>query len=164
MAPFFNDNYRRISVREYARIVRITPPTASKALEGMRKDGLLKMRKERSYNYYSANREDSLFLELSRAYWRAELERSGLVEHLAKELTDPLVVVFGSFAKAEVKADSDIDVAVFSPSMAGMDAGRFERRLGRRLHVFAFTGTGKVGSSELLDSIRNGFVILGGWR
>lgn len=32
LTPFFEDCYREISVREYARIMSISPPTASKLL------------------------------------------------------------------------------------------------------------------------------------
>ena len=30
--PFFQDCYRRINVREYSRLMKISPPTASKLL------------------------------------------------------------------------------------------------------------------------------------
>ena len=47
LKPFFEDNYRRINVREYARLQKISPPTASKILEQMHKEKLLKKETER---------------------------------------------------------------------------------------------------------------------
>ena len=38
---FFEDCYRRVNVREYARIKGISPPTASKILTNYQKEGLL---------------------------------------------------------------------------------------------------------------------------
>ena len=46
LAPFFEDCYRRISVREYSKIIKVSPPTASKILMEYYKEGLLKRQEE----------------------------------------------------------------------------------------------------------------------
>ena len=50
LKPFFEDNYRRISVREYARIIKISPPSASKLLNNLEKEGLL-TKEKKNYTY-----------------------------------------------------------------------------------------------------------------
>ena len=47
LKPFFEDNYKRISVREYARMQNISPPNASQLLNNLEKEGLLKKEEDR---------------------------------------------------------------------------------------------------------------------
>ena len=49
LKPFFEDCYGRINVREYARIIKISPPTASKILLELNKEGLLLMENDKNY-------------------------------------------------------------------------------------------------------------------
>lgn len=161
LRPFFEDNYRRIHVRGYARLRKISPPSASKLLESLRKDGLLQKEKEHMYIYYAANREDELFINLCRLYWMRRF--AGLLDLFEKELIHPVVVLFGSFAKAEIKKDSDIDIAIFSPSKKELSLARFERRLNRRIQLFTFRKRDDVPNKELLENILNGFILRGRW-
>src|SRR3989338_4959978 len=66
LKPFFEDCYRRYSVREYARSFKISPPTASKILKKFNKEGLLKVTKENNYLFFWANKENKVFITLSR--------------------------------------------------------------------------------------------------
>ncbi len=166
LGPFFRDNYRRINVREYARIRKVTPPTASSLLKGLQNEGLLKMETEKNYIYYSANRDNALFVSLSRGYWHTKLVESGIMTYIEKELLDPVVVLFGSFSKGETKHDSDIDLAVFSVSSKKTlrHIDDFGRKMKRKIHLFMFKSEDEVKSKELLNNIRNGLVICGGWN
>ncbi len=162
LEPFFRNNYIRINVREYARIAKISPPTASKLLSNMQKEGLLKYEKDKNYKYYRADREGSLFAELSRIYWLLQIRRSGLTAYAEKELISPVVLLFGSFSKAEVKKDSDIDLAVFTPSKKTLDLKPFENKLKRKIQIFMFKSRKEAGE-ELLNNILNGVIIAGRW-
>ncbi|MFH1505910.1 MAG: ArsR family transcriptional regulator [archaeon] len=160
---FFEDNYLRVNVREYARLMNISPPSASTLLASLENEGLLKSEKEHRYIFYSANRENMLFVELCKAYWRMRFKKIGLLDYLQEELVNPLVVLFGSFSKAEIKQDSDIDMAVFSVTKKELDLRSFEKKLKRNMQLFAFKDEKDVLNKELLKNIRNGFVLLGRW-
>jgi uncharacterized protein len=43
------------------------------------------------------------------------------VENLSSEITVHSAILFGSYATGDWKADSDIDIAIFSDSFSGMD-------------------------------------------
>ena len=159
--PFFRDNYRRINVREYARIRKISPPSASELLNRLKKEDLLVREKERNYIYYSADKESKMFIELSRVYWGMQLK--GLIEHIEKQLINPLIILFGSFSKAEVKHDSDIDLAIFSVSNKKISLGRFEKLLKRKLQLFMFKSRKEIKNKELFNNILNGYIISGSW-
>ena len=162
LKPFFRDSYTRINVRAYARIRKISPPSASDLLNRLHKEGLLIQQKEKNYIYYTINRENRLFIGLSRAYWLLELERSNLIAHLEKELISPLIVLFGSFSKAEITKTSDIDLAVFTPSKKTISIEQFEKKLKRKIHIFTFASQNEA-PKELLKNILNGLVIRGSW-
>jgi len=159
LKPFIEDNYRRINVREYARIAGISPPTASKLLEQYKRKNLLKKEKDRIYNFYFANKDSQLFIDISRMYWRQKL--SGLIEKLENELSSPVIILFGSLSKAETKKGSDVDIAVFTPTKKTIDLEPYERSLKRKIQLMLFKE--KADSKELMNNILNGYKISGSW-
>lgn len=162
LRPFIEDNYRRIHVREYAKMQHISPPTASQRLEQCRKEGLLNIEKDKRHHLYSANRANSTFITLARAYWNATLQRSGLIDSLSHDLLSPVIILFGSLAKGETKKDSDIDLAVFTPSPKKLDISKYEQKLGRPIQLFLFKDRASAGK-DLLNNILNGHVLRGNW-
>src|SRR3989344_3668436 len=92
LSPFFEDCYRRIGVREYAKIAKISPPTASKLLESYHKEGLLKKEKYRNYIFFYANRENKPFIDMSRIYWSYNLKE--LVNFIEEKISNPALILF----------------------------------------------------------------------
>lgn len=158
LGPFFGDNYRRISVREYARIRKISPPSASALLNELVKEGLLIKEEERKYIFFASNRENPLFVHLSRNYWYIKIKKSGLLDYLNKELVTPLIILFGSFSKAEVTQNSDIDIAIKAQKKR-LDVFRFKKAIGREIQII-FYDDAKI---DLQNNILNGFILSGSW-
>ena len=73
LRPFFDNCYARISVRQYSRIMKITPPTASSLLKSYKKEGLLLSQKDRNYIMFYANTDSPIFIGMSRLYWQFKL-------------------------------------------------------------------------------------------
>lgn len=164
LEPFLWDNYRRIGVREYAKLRKVSPPTASTMLSALHREGLLRKEKERTYLFFSANDRSQLFLQLSHAYFTQHFERVGLTKQLERELINPLIIMFGSFAKAEINENSDIDIAIFSPSDRDISVKKHEEQLGRSIQVFMFRNKEAVKNKDLLNNILNGVIISGEWH
>jgi len=163
LEPFFKDNYRRINVREYARLLNISPPSASKLLKLYTKEGLLVLEEDKNFLNFSVNKENSLFIHLSRTYWFQMFSKTGLLDYLEKELLAPTVILFGSFAKAEVRKESDIDLAIFSSLQDELTFDLFEQKLQRKIQLFRYESREKVPTIELLNNILSGFILMGGW-
>ncbi len=161
---FFKDNYRRINIREYGRLQNISPPTASKFLASFQKSGLLKKEEHKQYLYYYANKENSLFIELSRIYWKSVLEKIGIIDFLEKELLTPIIILFGSISKAEARPESDIDLAIFTTSDKNIKLNKFEKKLNKNIQLFIFKTRKDVKNPELLNNILNGYKIKGAWQ
>lgn len=158
LKPFFEDCYRRINVREYAKILHISPPTASKILSNLNAEELLLEERYRSYILFYANNESKKFIDLSRIYWSYRLQEAvTLVEH---KLIGPTIVLFGSLSKAEVKHDSDVDLAIFARKKE-LDLSIFEKKLQRKIQIFWFKSLKDVRSKEFANNIMNGYILRG---
>ncbi len=154
LAPFFEDCYQRINVRKYAKLMKISPPTASKALQNFEQASLLKKEVECGNFFYYANKESPIFIHLSRIYWLQML--IPLINHLGERLTNPTIVLFGSLSKAENKHNSDVDIAV-KATRKELDLKKFEKKLRREIQVHWF----KLEQVELNKNIANGFILKG---
>jgi len=158
LKPFFEDCYRRINVREYAKITKISPPTASKTLDSYHHEGLLSKEKFRNYIMFYANKESKQFVDLSRIYWSIKLKE--LMDFMEKELTNPTIILFGSLSKAEAKCDSDIDLVVFAHKK-DLDTGKIEKKLKRKIQIFWFASIKGIKNKELANNIINGYRLKG---
>src|SRR3989344_518715 len=154
LKPFFEDCYRRIGVREYSRIARISPPTASKTLNKYYKEDLLRMEKDRNYLFFYANRENKAFIDLSRIYWAFQIKH--LIDFLYETLVSPTVILFGSLSKGETKKDSDIDLAVFAHKKK-LNLQIFENKLNRKIQLFWFKSIYDIKEKELANNVMNGY-------
>jgi len=160
LKPFFEDCYRRISVREYSKIINISPPTASKILNKYHKSGLLNLEEDRNYLFFHSNQKSKTFINLSRMYWTSQLQ--DLIRFLNKNLLSPTIVLFGSLSKGEAKKDSDIDLAIFSNEKK-INLSKFEKKLKRKIQIHWFKSLGEI-KKELANNIINGYLIGGKLR
>jgi len=158
LQPFFEDCYRRINVREYAKIMVISPPTASKMLSLYNSEGLLLNEPYKNYLFFYTNKESRNFIGLSRMYWGYKLKE--ITSFMEKELTAPAIILFGSLSKAEAKSDSDIDLAVFAHKKE-LDISHFEKKLKRKVQIYWFKSIKDIKSKELANSIINGHTLSG---
>ena len=138
--------------------MRISPPTASKLLDYHMSQNLLKKESYKNYLLFYANKESDEFIDLSRIYWRIRLRE--VVSFLERELTNPTIVLFGSLSKAEVKPDSDADLAIFAVKKS-IDFGNLEKVAGRKIQAFWFESLSAVKSEELANNILNGYTLAG---
>lgn len=163
LQPFFKDNYKKINVREYSRIKKISHPTASKKLEEYSKEKLLEKKEFKNYIFYSANINNKTFIDLSRIYWHEKFKSIGLIDFLNKVFHQPLIILFGSFSKAEINNNSDIDIAIFGFPEKIVNLSKFERKIKRKIQVFQFKDIKSVKNTELLGNILEGYLLSGNW-
>ena len=158
LSPFFEDSYRRINVREYAKLIKVSPPTASTILNQYLKEGILKKEEFRNYLFFYANTENKLYLDLSKIYWKDKLK--DFLNFLDHELLNPTIILFGSLSKGEVKPDSDIDIAIFARKKK-IDFSKIEKKLGRSFQILWFESWKSIKNNELAKNIINGVVLRG---
>lgn len=157
LKPFFEDCYSELGVREYSKKVKISPPTASNILKKFHSQGLLKMRKERRYLLFRANRENSLLKDLSFLYWKTNL--SPITNYLINNFLPKSIILFGSLTKLEVIKDSDIDLCIISPIKKEINLKSFEKKYQRKIQIFVFDSVEKI-NKELRSNILKGVFLL----
>ena len=100
-----------LHLREIVRQSGLSLGTVQQELKGLTSVGLLKSRRDGNRVYFSANPDHPAHRELLALV----LKTDGLAGVLAKALTDPevqLAFVFGSIARGETHAESDVDLMV----------------------------------------------------
>ncbi len=160
---FFEEPNREFNVREVARILGISPATASKELKKMAKGSLLKERKERMLKLYRADLESELYRDLKTFYNIRKLKDSGLIEGLNKYYLKPSIVLFGSAAHGLDTETSDFDLLIVSERKKEFPSLKvFEKKVGRGLQLFVVKDIRELRNENLINNIANGTMLQGG--
>ena len=152
LKPFLEDVYREISVREYSRECNISPPTASKNLKYFKEEGLLISFKKGIYIYFRANKDSYIFKQLARIYWYSVIYP--VTEELHKEISFRRIILFGSLAKAENTAESDMDI--FLDISKRNISSNLKKKIKREIQ---FHFAAELENEDLKTSIQEGVII-----
>jgi predicted nucleotidyltransferase len=159
---FFEEPAREFNVREVARLLKISPATASKVLKQLVKDGLLKERKERLLNLYKANLEKDLYKDLKIFYNLRKIRDSGLLKELNRFYLKPTIVLFGSCASGMDTETSDFDLLIISEKTKEFPhVSRFEKKFKRRIQFFIVKDIKELKNKHLINNVLNGITIQG---
>ncbi|MFT7616302.1 MAG: putative nucleotidyltransferase [Candidatus Woesearchaeota archaeon] len=159
---FFEDTTIKICVREYARLQKISPPTASTRLHQLSKEGLLSMTQEYGRKFFSFTRSQ-LSIEIQRVYWSIRIKESGLITALDTKYLYPLIILFGSHCNGSNTRDSDLDLAVVYTSSKEMNLRVYEKKLNRKIDLHIFKTPADI-PKNLKASIKNGHILSGRWK
>ena len=117
---FLVKSQAQLNGREIAKNVGLSHVKAHTALKDLTRHGVVNMRSVGSSLVYWLNEEHFLVKEIIRPAFEKE---EGVFEHIArivlKAITPPRplnIILFGSFAKGNASADSDIDIAIVYPT------------------------------------------------
>lgn len=159
---FFEQPDREFNVREAARILKITPATASRKLKQLSADGFLKEREERRFNLYKADLESEIYRDLKIFYNIRKIKESGLLRALNEYYLRPAVVLFGSAASGLDTKTSDFDLLIISEKTKEFAERRiFEKKMGIRLQLFVVRDIKELKNPHLINNILNGITIQG---
>lgn len=159
---FLEEPTKEFNVREVARILRISPATASKELKNLVKEGILKERKERVLNLYKANLESDLYRDIKIFYNLRKIKDSGLLKELNKFYLKPTVVLFGSCAYGTDTETSDFDLLIISEKTKELpNIKKFEKKIKRKIQFFVVKDIKDLKNQHLINNILNGIVIQG---
>lgn len=151
LKPFFEDCYKEINVRGYARLKNISAPTASTILKMYFKEGLLKKKEDKGYLLFRANRESKILKDLSRIYWYTKLNK--YFENFKT------IILFGSLSKLESNKNSDIDI--FLSPKKNLDIHKIEKILKRNIQLFSYNSVNEIKNDELKKNILSGYILKG---
>src|SRR3989344_8662009 len=129
MEYFFQEPDRLFHVRELARLTKLHPSSISKYLLKLSSEHLLDQKRELHHLLFRANAENPLFKEKKRHYNFMHLYHSGLITYVERELHYPAIIIFGSYARGENRANSDIDIFIITERKKELQLIPFEKKM-----------------------------------
>lgn len=159
---FFEEPNREFNVREVARLLKISPATASKELKILAKEGLLKEREERILKLYRANLESDIYKDTKVFYNIRKIKDSGLLDALNRFYSKPAVILFGSAASGLDTEASDFDLLIISEKTKEfLEINKFEKKLKRKLQLFIVKNIKDLRNEHLINNVINGITLQG---
>ncbi len=164
LSPFFEEPNSEFYIRELSRILKINHTTVRQQLNKLVKEGLLSKGKTKLYLSYKVIISRK-YLNLKLFYNLEKLRISGIIEDLQKQYDFPVMVLFGSYAKATDDMNSDIDLCIISDIQKQFHTANYKKILNRKVSFHYFTKTSwknaKKKNPGLINSICNGIVLSG---
>ena len=150
-----------LSQREIAKILDVSPTAVANSLVKLYKSDLLKIKKAKTINFVSLNRENRIALELKRVENLKNIFLSGIIKYLEKEFAGATIIMFGSFSFGEDTSSSDIDLAIIGRKDKLVKIEKYEKILNRKITLNFYNSLKKV-HKNLRENVLNGIILSGG--
>jgi predicted nucleotidyltransferase len=164
LKSFFDNPNKKFHIRELSRLLNINHTTIRKYLSKFEREGFLSLDKNVLTSSYKLTISRKT-LNLKLYYNLENIRKSGIIEDLEKHYDYPVIVLFGSYAKARDDLTSDIDVCIISNINKEFNVKKYEKIMGKEisLHIFDKNSLekSKKSNSELINNISNGIVLSG---
>lgn len=159
---FLESPTKEFNVREVARILKISPATASKKLNSLAQKQILKQRDERMLKLYKADIDSDEYRNLKVFYNINKIKQFGLIQELNKFYLKPTIVLFGSFSTGYDTEESDLDILVISEKTKQFPKLKeFEKKLNKNFQLFTVKKIKDLKNPHLINNILNGIVLQG---
>jgi predicted nucleotidyltransferase len=158
---FFVNPNSQLRVREIERNLKIPLPSVIRYCKELEEEGILAILKFGKVVFYTADKSNAHFLLEKKLYNLKSLYASGLIDFLKLELSNPSIIVFGSYSKGEDAENSDIDLYVETPSKKEVNFVEFEKKLKRKIQLFKHKSITDIKNKSLVNNILNGVIING---
>ncbi len=156
---FFTNPRAQLRVREIERVLKLPLPSVIRYCKELERERILGIVKLGTVNLYTADRSSAKFILEKRLFNIKRIYDSGLIEFVKQELSDPPIVIFGSFEKGEDVEGSDVDLYIETLSNKKIALGKFEKFLSRTVHVFRYKSIKEIPSPHLANNIINGITL-----
>src|ERR1700685_1787676 len=142
LAYYFTNPTARLHLRDVAQRLNIDPSNLSKEFARLEREGLFRSEVSGRQKYFQLNREYPLFDEVRKIVAKT-IGAAPLISRALVHIDGiDEAYLYGSFARNQQDAASDIDVLIIgSPSEQALAqaAGKLERQLGREINYTVFT-------------------------
>ncbi|MDD4877700.1 MAG: nucleotidyltransferase domain-containing protein [Candidatus Nanoarchaeia archaeon] len=147
------------SVREIARRLNQNHATILNHMAPFVKRELIVIDKTTLYPTYRANTSSKDYRLYKKNEIVFQINESGLIEHIKEKALPASIILYGSCAKGDYRKGSDIDIFV-EANEAKLDLAKFEKMLGREIHVIFEQKIMNL-ASPLLNNVLNGIILNG---
>ena len=156
---FLENPNKDFQIRGISRQFKIPKTTVSYHINKLLKKQLIKKQEKGIFPSFRANTENQLYRLHKKHEALRKITESGLISYLEEECTPKVIMLFGSFAKAEYDEKSDIDLFIQSKETK-VNLEKFEKKLKHTINIIFEPEINKL-SPELLNNIVNGIKLSG---
>ncbi|HLD15768.1 MAG TPA: nucleotidyltransferase domain-containing protein [Candidatus Nanoarchaeia archaeon] len=156
---FFLNPTAKLRVREIERTLKLSLPSVIRYCKELEKEGIIKIARTGNVIFYTADRTNLKYLLEKRSYNIKQIHCSGIIDYLKEALSNPVIVVFGSYAKGEDTETSDLDLYIETPSKKNVNLEKFEKFLRRKIQIFLYNDINKISNKHLANNIINGITL-----
>ncbi len=149
-----------LSLREIAKLLKVSPTAVSKAIKGLKQDKLIKVKEQFRAKLVSFNYENVKAVKFKMAENIKLIVESGLIEFLENHFAGATIILFGSYARGEDNIDSDIDIAIIGRKEKFVELKKFEKFLERKIYLHFFNSFNQI-HNALKHNIYSGIVLEG---
>ena len=164
LKSFFEEPTRKFSIRELSRILKINHTSVRQHLNKLVKEEFLSSKKEGVYSFYRLIPSKKT-LNLKLYYNLEKMRKSVLVEDLERKYDFPVIILFGSYAKAQDDLNSDIDLCLISSIKKEFHTKKYTKILNRIINIHQFDKNSweksKKFNPNLINNICQGIVLSG---
>jgi predicted nucleotidyltransferase len=150
----------KLSQREIAKILGVSPTAVANSLKKLLSNELVVFEKTKTINFISLNINNKKVIELKRAENLKNIYLSGLSDYFEESLAGSTIILFGSYSKGEDTNNSDIDVAVIERKPKNLSLEEYEKILKRKINI-NFYDSWKDIHRNLKNNILNGIILHG---
>lgn len=148
----------KMRVRELERFLRLPLPSIIRYCKELKDENIIATEKIGNVLFFKASRTDEYVLE-KKIYNLKALYKSGLIEYLKQELSNPPIILFGSYSKGEDVENSDIDIYLETQSKKPLNIEQFKKILKREIQLFKHKSIHDVPNKSLANNIINGIIV-----
>lgn len=160
MSHFFINPSDKLRVRQIERKLKVPLPSVIRYCKELEEAKILK-RIDISGIFFYTSESMVNFIHSKKLFNLTQIYDSRIIEYLQKELSNPVIIVFGSYSKGEDIESSDIDLYIESPSKTEISLEKFEKHLKRKIHIFRYKNINEVKNMHLANNILNGITLNG---
>jgi len=155
---FFIYPTSKLRVRQIERELILPLPSIIRYTKELVNEKILKKEEIGGIALFSADRTSKKFLVEKKLHNIKSLYDIGLIDYLVKELSNPVIILFGSYAKGEDIETSDIDLYIQIPKKE-LKLEKYEKILHRNLQLFVYPRLDKIENPHLKNNIINGIIL-----
>lgn len=158
---FLKHPTEKLRVREIERKLQLPLPSVIRYCKELETEGTLTIFQIGNASFYTADKTNENYILEKKLFNLKSIFRSGLVNHLKQELSNPNVILFGSFSKGEDIEESDIDLYVETSSSKNVNLEKFEKILDKKIQLIKSKSLKQIKNKALANNIINGINLNG---
>lgn len=152
---FLTNPTAKLRVREIERTLSLSLPSVIRYTKELTKQNILRTQIIGKVTLYTASLTSPKYKIEKLLHNLKILHQCGLIEHLKEYYSNPPLILFGSYARAEDLEQSDVDIYVQTRLSTEPNLSKFEKRLNRLIQLHLYPNIQKP-NHHLANNIING--------